>query len=242
MIVCRSVGKSYGARTVLGGVDLEIGPGGCALLGPNGAGKSTLLRLLAGLERVDAGRITVGGVDMAAPTVDVKRRMGVVPERLGLFESLTVRENLECAGPIYGLGMEEVKRRADDLLRVLDLVAGQDTPARECSFGMRKKTALGMALLHRPEVLLLDEPFEGIDPASAFVVERVLARMADRGATVLLTSHHLRVVERMADRVLILRGGAVVWDSSVDGVTAELEATYFDLAGRPAEAAPEWLG
>jgi len=233
MIRCDGVTKRYRGRVVVGDVSLEIGGGICAVLGANGAGKSTLLRMMTGLERPDAGAILVDGLDVVREGVAVKQRMGVLPEHLGLFESLTVMENLMCVGPIYGLSVEETRVRADELVGLLDLEQGRNTFAEDCSYGMRKKTALAMALLHDPRVLFLDEPFEGIDPSSCRVIEQMLRGAAERGVTVVLTSHQLGIVERLASRVVVLGGGGIVWDSLDEGVGMALEARYFELIGEP---------
>ena len=166
MIDCKAATKSYASQPVLRGIDLVVEPGICALLGANGAGKSTLLRLLSGLEEPDSGSVSIGGLGFRDHGVEIRRNLGVLPECLGLFESLTIIENLMAIGPVYGLTKRETEARATDLLGIFELTQGSHTVARNCSFGMRKKTALAMALLHKPRVVLLDEPFEGIDPAS----------------------------------------------------------------------------
>ncbi|HTQ58349.1 MAG TPA: ABC transporter ATP-binding protein [Bryobacteraceae bacterium] len=167
MISCRNVTKRFGEARALDDVSFELPAGIGAVLGPNGAGKSTLLKILAGLLAADSGDVRISGCDLFADPVTVRRSIGVLPEDMGLFDGLTVEEHLELCGPIYGLGKRETRERGDALLRVLGLEDGRYTYLDQCSHGMRKKTALAMALLHGPRVLLLDEPFEGIDPASA---------------------------------------------------------------------------
>ncbi len=241
MIDCRATTKNYASKPVLRGIHLVIEPGICALLGANGAGKSTLLRLLSGLEEPDSGSVFIGGLGFRDHGVIIRRNLGVLPEGLGLFESLTVIENLMAVGPIYGLTKGETAVRAADLLRLLDLTQGRHTVARNCSFGMRKKTALAMALLHKPEVLLLDEPFEGIDPASSAVIETLLSQLSHGGTTILLTSHILSVVQKIATRVIILHEGRVESDFNPSTTEAEVEEVYFSIAGKPQPEVPDWL-
>jgi ABC-2 type transport system ATP-binding protein len=241
LIDCRAVTKSYASHPVLRGIDLVVEPGICALLGANGAGKSTLLRLLSGLERQDSGSVSINGLSFRDQAIDIQRDLGVVPEGLGLFESLTVIENLTAIGPIYGLTKSETAARANSLLALLDLEHGRRTFARECSFGMRKKTALAMALLCKPRVLLLDEPFEGIDPASSQVIQVLLRQLAGDGATVLLTSHILSIVQEISSRVVILHEGRIESDFIPEKVGETVEETYFRIVGRPQPEVPDWL-
>ena len=241
LINCRAVTKSYPTHPVLRGIDLAVGPGICALLGANGAGKSTLLRLLSGLERPDSGSISIDGLSFRDQAIDIRKTLGVVPEELGLFESLTVLENLTAIGPIYGLTKSETAVRASSLLALLDLDEGQHTVARKCSFGMRKKTALAMALLCKPSVFLLDEPFEGIDPASSQVIQILLKQLASNGATIFLTSHVLSIVQEISNRVVILHDGRIESDFSPDKMGETVEERYFSIVGRPQVEVPEWL-
>ena len=242
MIDCRAATKSYASKPVLRGIDLIVEPGICALLGANGAGKSTLLRLLSGLEVPDSGSVSIGGLDFLDHGVEIRRNLGVLPEGLGLFESLTVIENLMAIGPIYGLTKRETEKRATDLLGILELTQGSHTVARNCSFGMRKKTALAMALLHRPRVLLLDEPFEGIDPSSCTVIKTILNQLFRNGVTVLLTSHILSIVQKIATRVIILREGRIECDFNPPTKSEEVEGVYFNIVGKPQPEVPDWLG
>ncbi len=240
-IECVDVTKRYRGRAAVKGVTLTIGGGICAMLGANGAGKSTLLKLMTGLEKVDAGTLRVAGFEVSSRAAEMKRTIGVLPDSLGLFESLTVLENLRCVGPIYGLSEAETEARAESLLRLLELERGRDTFAAECSYGMRKKTALAMALIHTPRVLFLDEPFEGIDPSSSRVIERTLVDVAARGTTVLLTSHILPLVERLATRIVLLHAGTIAWDSDAATPDRPLEQMYFNTVGEPRGETPAWL-
>ncbi len=241
MIECRAATKNYASKPVLRGINLVVEPGISALLGANGAGKSTLLRLLSGLEEPDSGSVFIGGLGFRHHGVRIRRNSGVLPEGLGLFESLTVIENLMAVGPIYELTKSETVDRAADLLGLLDLTQGRHTVARNCSFGMRKKTALAMALLHKPKVLLLDEPFEGIDPASSAVIEMLLGQLSRGGTTILLTSHILSVVQKIASRVVILHQGRAESDFNPATTEKGVEEIYFSIVGKPQPEVADWL-
>ena len=241
MIDCRAATKSYASQPVLRGIDLVVEPGICALLGANGAGKSTLLRLLTGLEEPDSGSVFIGGLGFWDHAIEIRRNLDLLPEGLGLFESLTVIENLMAIGPIYGLTKNETRARTTNLLGLLDLTQGRHTVARNCSFGMRKKAALAMALLHKPQVLLLDEPFEGIDPASTAVIETLLSQLSSNGTTILLTSHILSIVQKIATRVVILHQGRIESDFNPPTTDKGVEEVYFSIVGKPQPEVPDWL-
>jgi ABC-2 type transport system ATP-binding protein len=201
LISCIGITKRFGSRVAVDRVSLEVHPHEvCALIGPNGAGKSTLLRMLCGLLPVDSGEIRK----------PEKRRMGVVPDDMALLPELSIDEQVSMCGPIYGLDRRIARERTDDLLRRLSLYEQRSTYARECSYGMRKKTALAMALLHAPDALLLDEPFEGVDQESAEAGLAMLSEATDRGAAVLITTHILPLVEKLGARVLRMREGRLV--------------------------------
>lgn len=243
MISCRNLTRRFGAFTAVDRLTLDLEAGSiCAFLGPNGAGKSTTVRMLTGLIAPTSGQATVAGLDVVANSLELRRRIGVLPENLGLFDDLTVAEHLLLTGSIYGLSGVETRSRVTQLLRALDLEHGRNTFASLCSHGMRKKTALAMALLPNPEVLFLDEPFEAIDPVTSRTVCELLIRIARRGVTVFLTSHILSVVERLATQIVIIRHGAIVWNSSAGELPRTLEELYLDLIASPAREELEWLG
>lgn len=242
MISCNSLTKRFGTLTAVNQVSFDVGTGDiCAILGPNGAGKSTLMAMLCGLLRPDSGTLRVAGFDPETQNLELRRQIGVVPDRLALLPELTIEEHLAMSGPIYGLDRQTTRSRTDELLDLLGLNARRRTLARECSHGMRKKTALALALLHNPRVLMLDEPFEGIDPASSETIRLLLHSIARRGITILLTSHILPLVDRTSDRIMIIRAGQLVWDSQVSGMPESAEKIYFDLAGEPVAGDLSWL-
>ena len=224
-------------------VSFELPTGSiCAFLGPNGAGKSTTLKMLTGLLAPTAGEATVAGFDIQRQSLELKSAIGVLPEHLGLFDHLTVEEHLHMAGPIYGLNRQETAGRSADLLRALALEHGRDTFADHCSHGMRKKTALALALLHNPKVLFLDEPFEGIDPVTSKTIRDLLQTLAQRGVTIFFTSHILSIVERLATHYILIRQGRVVWNSEAAALPSALEQMYFDLVESPRTEELVWLG
>jgi len=241
MISCQGLSKAFGEFQAVSSVSFEVRDGSiCALLGPNGAGKSTLVKMLTGLMRPGAGTARICGLAVDNP--ELKRIVGVLPESLALFDALTVGEHLQLTGAVYGLKSSDTQLRAGQLLRVLRLEHGRDTFIHQCSYGMKKKTSLAMALLPNPRALFLDEPFEGLDPITAETIRVQLRAIARRGVTVLLTSHILSLVDRVADQVVILRRGGVVLDSAIGDLPHSLEASYFEHAETMAAEDLEWLG
>ncbi len=241
MISCHGLTKAFGEFQAVSSVSFEVRDGSiCALLGPNGAGKSTLVKMLTGLLRPGAGTARICGFLVDDP--ELKRIVGVLPESLALFDALTVGEHLELTGAVYGLKSSDTQLRAGQLLRVLRLEHGRDTFIHQCSYGMKKKTSLAMALLPNPRALFLDEPFEGLDPITAETIRVQLRAIARRGVTVLLTSHILSLVDRVADQVVILRRGGVVLDSAIRDLPQSLEASYFEHVETTAAEDLEWLG
>lgn len=243
MISCRKLTRRFGEFTAVNQLDLEVAPGAiCAFLGPNGAGKSTTVKMMTGLLAPTSGEVLVGGLNPAANPLELKRRIGVLPEDLGLFDDLTVEEHLLLTGDIYGIPRAESHARTAQLLHALSLEHGRRTFASACSHGMRKKTAFAMALLPNPQVLFLDEPFEAIDPVTAKIMRELLQSVARHGVTVFLTSHILSMVERIATQVVMIRKGSMVWNSTVDDLPQSLEDHYFDLVETPVVEELEWLG
>jgi ABC-2 type transport system ATP-binding protein len=185
-------------------------------LGPNGAGKSTTIKMLTGLLAPTSGTMRVLGRDIAQEPLEVKRRIGVVPEDLNLFERLTGAEMLIFTGRMYGLGKTEIAERSPELLDLMEL---RDEPKKlivEYSHGMKKKLSLACALIHRPEILFLDEPFEGVDAIASRTLKDLLSRLTTRGLTVFLTSHVLEIVERLCSDIAIISQGKLLASGSLD--------------------------
>jgi ABC-2 type transport system ATP-binding protein len=238
--------KSFGDKEAVAGIDLEIAAGSFAgLVGPNGAGKTTSLSMMTGLLRPDAGQIVVDGYDVWADPPAAKAIMGVVPAEARLFERLSGEEMLEYAGRLRGLAVDEARSRATQLLEVLDLTADAKRLVADYSTGMRKKTALGCALIHNPAVLFLDEPLEGVDPVSADAIRQMLTRYVSSGSTVLFSSHVMELVEQVCDHVSIISQGHIVASGTIDEVRGgkTLQRAFIDLVGsRASEEGLSWLG
>ncbi|WP_405929178.1 ABC transporter ATP-binding protein [Streptomyces griseus] len=241
--------KRFGEQVAVAGIDLELPAGKfIGLVGPNGAGKTTTLSMVTGLLRPDQGRIEVAGHDVWADPVEVKSRIGVLPEGLRLFERLSGRELLAYNGRLRGLPGDEVDKRATQLLDVLDLAGAQHKLVVDYSTGMRKKIGLAAALLHNPEVLFLDEPFEGVDPVSAQTIRGVLERYTRSGATVVFSSHVMELVESLCDWVAVMAAGRIKAQGTlaeVRGDAPSLQNAFLELVGaggRDNGDSLDWLG
>ncbi|MCG7529686.1 ABC transporter ATP-binding protein [Streptomyces sp. OfavH-34-F] len=241
--------KRFGEQTAVAGIDLVLPAGRfIGLVGPNGAGKTTTLSMVTGLLRPDEGRIEIGGRDVWRDPVEVKSRIGVLPEGLRLFERLSGRELLAYTGRLRGLPGEEVDSRATQLLDVLDLAGAQHKLVIDYSTGMRKKIGLAAALLHNPEVLFLDEPFEGVDPVSAQTIRKVLERYTRSGATVVFSSHVMELVESLCDWVAVMAAGTIRAQgplAEVRGEAPSLQSAFLELVGagdRDTGEGLDWLG
>jgi ABC-2 type transport system ATP-binding protein len=245
-IETRDLTKTFGALTAVRSVTLQVPSATIfAFLGPNGSGKSTTVKLLTGLLPPTAGEARVNGRVVLVEDLALRREIGILPEDDALFPDLTIWEHLELCGRLYGLERHEAEGRAIQLLRHLDLEHGRTTVVEKASFGMRKKCALAMALLHNPRVLFLDEPFEGIDPGSSRNIKDLLVTLAQRGTAVFLTSHILEIVERLAERFALIVKGEVVCCQTVSDlarVGTTLEELYLRYAGKPDAGNLEWLG
>jgi ABC-2 type transport system ATP-binding protein len=239
--------KSFGAKEAVAGIDLQIAAGSLAgLVGPNGAGKTTSLSMMTGLLRPDAGKVSINGVDVWSDPPAAKAIIGVVPADVRLFERLSGAELLEYAGRLRRMPAAEARSRAGQLLDVLDLADDAKRLVADYSTGMRKKVALGCALIHNPSVLFLDEPLEGVDPVSADVIRRLLTRYAGSGSTVLFSSHVMELVEQVCDHVSIIDKGKIVATGTTDQVRGgrTLQQAFIDLVGSHAGDGEElsWLG
>jgi ABC-2 type transport system ATP-binding protein len=246
-IEVRGLRKRFGAKEAVTGIDLEIAAGSLAgLVGPNGAGKTTSLSMMTGLLRPDAGRVLINGLDVWADPVAAKAVIGVVTAEGRLFERLSGEEMLEYAGRLHGMPAAEARSRAAQLLDLLDLAADAKRLVADYSTGMRKKAALGCALIHNPSVLFLDEPLEGVDPISADVIRRLLTRLAGSGSTVLFSSHVMELVEQVCDHVSIIDKGQIVVTGTTQQVRGgkTLQQAFIDLVGPKAsdEEGLSWLG
>ena len=221
-ISVRNLKKVYGTKAAVDGLSLDI-PRGCffGFLGPNGAGKSTTIRMLTGLIPPTSGEIELLGLPLPEHNLEVKRRIGLVPDESLLFDRLTGPEFLEFVGRMYGLPRPQAKERARSLLDLFEMSEHDRKLISEYSKGMRKRVAMAASLIHKPELFLMDEPFEGVDAVGARLMKEILLDLVRAGATIFLTSHVLEVVERLCDRVAIINAGKIV----AEGATEELRGS-----------------
>ncbi len=215
-IVTRDLVRLFGQKAAVNHLNLTVNRGEFfGFLGPNGAGKSTTIKMMVGLLRPTSGSVWVGGVDVWKDPVKARSLMGVLPEFLNIYERLSGREFLVFAGHMYSVPGADIPRRAGELLQVLTLADDADKLIVDYSVGMRKKIALAAALIHRPEVLFLDEPFEGIDPVSSRVIRDILHDLTQHGTTIFFSSHIMEVVERLCTRVGIINQGTLVAEGTL---------------------------
>jgi ABC-2 type transport system ATP-binding protein len=218
-IAVRELRKVYGGRAAVDGVDLSVPRGSFfGFLGPNGAGKSTTIRMLTGLVPADSGSIEILGMRLTDHEIEIKRRIGLVPEESLLFDRLTGGEYLEFVGRMYALPRGLARQRSLELMSLFELDESSQKLIAEYSKGMRKRVAMAAALIHHPELFLMDEPFEGVDAVGARLMKDILLDQVRRGATVFLTSHVLEVVERLCDRVAIIHEGRIVKEGTIQEV------------------------
>ncbi len=230
-------------------IDLEVRKGTFyGFLGPNGAGKSTTIKMLTGLLAPTSGRIAVLGQDpcVSSQALVMKSRIGVVPEDLALFDNLTASEYLTFIGRMHSMDKGMLRQRIDELLPLLDLKKDETKLTVEYSSGMKKKLALAAALLPDPDLLFLDEPFEGVDAIASRTIRRLLSNFVERGSTVFLTSHVLEIVERLCTHVGIIVGGKLVEQTAMSelGSGGSLEQRFIEVVGprEGADARLSWLG
>jgi ABC-2 type transport system ATP-binding protein len=249
-IETRMLRRLFGDHAAVDGIDLAVPTGSFyGFLGPNGAGKSTTIKCLTGLLRPTSGDMRILGIDPLRDAVEVKRRIGVVPEDLALFDRLTARETLAFVGRVHGLDEKSLARRTDELLDVMTLADASETLVADYSHGMRKKLSLAAALLPAPRALFLDEPFEGIDAIASRQVKDLLHSFVGRGGTIFLTSHVLEIVERLCDHIGVIARGKLVAQGTLAELRAggaaggSLEETFLGLVGAGAHqtASLDWL-
>jgi ABC-2 type transport system ATP-binding protein len=233
--------KKSGDIVAVKSLSLRVRPGEFyGFLGPNGAGKSTTIKMLTGLLRPTRGRIIIAGHDIESEPLMVKRSIGVLPEDLNLYERLTAIEFLTFAAQMYGLSIEEGRRRTDELLEIMELTDVSQKLIVDFSMGMKKKTALAGALIHNPPVLFLDEPFNGIDALSSRKIRDVLRQRTKAGGTIFFSSHVLEVVEKLCSRVAIIARGQLLAEGSMEELRAQTNDTSLeDIFVRLVSGEPE---
>ena len=246
-VVLRVTGlvKRFEDTTAVAGIDLEILAGSFfGIVGPNGAGKTTTLSMITGLLRPDSGTVEVHGADVWSDPVRAKRKLGVLPDRLRLFDRLTGAQLLYYSGILRGLDPTTVRTRSADLAAAFGLQDALDRLVTDYSAGMTKKLALAASMIHSPRLLVLDEPFESVDPVSSANVIDILQKYVAAGGTVVISSHTMNLIERVCDSVAVIVNGAVLAQGTMDDVRAgkSLEERFVELAGgRKAAEGMEWL-
>jgi len=237
--------KNFGQSVAVDDVNLGVRRGSIfGFVGPNGAGKTTTLLMIAGLLRPDSGTVTVSGADVWRDPTIAKRSIGVLPDRMRLFDRLTGAQMLYYFAVLHGVDREAARKRTDDLAVALGLDDSLNRQVRDYSIGMVRKLSLAAALIHSPSVLILDEPFESVDPVSISRAVDVLKRFAQAGGTVLLSSHNMDLVERVCDSVAVIVDGRILTAGTLDEVRGaqSLEERFVELAGgRVAVEGLEWL-
>ena len=245
-IEIRDLRKVYGDKAAVDGLTLTV-PQGCffGFLGPNGAGKTTTIKMLMGLAPPTSGSIQLLGLPMPERSLEIKQQIGLVPDESMLFDRLTGGEFIEFVGRIYGLDRALARARADELLDLFELSNLPNKLIAEYSKGMRKRVAMAAALIHRPKLYLMDEPFEGVDAVGARLMKDILLDQVRHGATIFLTSHVLEVVERLCERVGIIHEGKLIAEglmSDMRGAAETLEDAFVRALGMENAAGTlDWL-
>jgi ABC-2 type transport system ATP-binding protein len=223
-VAVQDLRKEYGGKAAVDGLTLTV-PRGCfyGFLGPNGAGKTTTIRMLMGLIPPNSGSIEILGLPMSDRDIEIKSLIGLVPDESLLFDHLTGAEFVEFTGRMYRLPQSVARERARELIALFELDGASRKLIGEYSKGMRKRVAMAAALIHRPQLFLMDEPFEGVDAVGARLMKDILTEQVRTGATIFLTSHVLDVVERLCDRVAIIHDGKLVMESSMSDLRSGAE-------------------
>jgi ABC-2 type transport system ATP-binding protein len=212
--------KRYGKFTAVDGINLTVPSGELfGFLGPNGAGKTTTFRMIAGILQPTSGTVEIGEIDILQRPLEAKKRLGFIPDRPFVYDKLTGGEFLRFAAALYGQQGPDVERRIDELLEMFELSRWKDELTEAYSHGMRQKLIISGALVHRPEVIVVDEPMIGLDPKSARLLKDLFRQFVDRGGTVLMSTHTLEVAETMCDQIAIVHGGKII----AHGTMAEVQ-------------------
>ena len=245
MIQVEGLGKRFGDTWALRGLDFRVEPGTfLGVLGRNGAGKTTLLRILTGQMTPSEGRARILGLDIADRPIGLRRRLGVMPEAGGLLEGMTGEQYLCFVGQIHGLNPTLLRERMGELGDLIEIDFRQASQIAAYSFGMKKKVALAAALLHAPELLFLDEPFEGLDPVGSDRLRVLLESLNSKGVTVVLTSHVLTMAERLCSRFLLVDQGRVLVDAEAKAMGEEvgrLEQLFLSKVDRGLARELSWM-
>src|ERR1041385_7537917 len=241
MIELRSLTKQYGSFTAVNAIDLDVPRGELfGFLGPNGAGKTTTLRMIAGILRPSSGTVRIAGIDLAAEPVAAKQKLGFIPDRPFIYEKLTGVEFLRFVAGLYGQTGAEVERRGRELLALFDLEEWRDELVESYSHGMRQKLIISSAFVHKPDVIVVDEPMVGLDPKAAKILKDMFREYVGRGHTIIMSTHTLEVAQSMCDRICIMQGAKIRAEGTMEqlragaATTAGLEEIFLKLTGEEA--------
>ncbi|HEY9516818.1 MAG TPA: ABC transporter ATP-binding protein [Gemmatimonadaceae bacterium] len=230
MITLRSLTKRYGPFTAVDSLDLEVSKGELfGFLGPNGAGKTTTLRMIAGILRPTGGQVLVGGVDMAAQPAAAKAKLGFIPDRPFIYDKLTGAEFLRFVAGLYDQSGAMVEHRMDELLALFDLSQWKDELVESYSHGMRQKLIISSAFLHRPDVIVVDEPMVGLDPKATRILKDLFREYTRRGHTIMMSTHTLEVAESLCDRIAIIQNGRIRALGTLEEISAKAEGNSHGL-------------
>ncbi|MFN2317198.1 MAG: ABC transporter ATP-binding protein [Gemmatimonadales bacterium] len=244
MIRLEQLTKRYGSFTAVDGIDLEIPAGTLyGFLGPNGAGKTTTMRMIAGILRPTSGRIEVSGVDVVQDPIRAKASLGFIPDRPFVYDKLSGAEFLRFVAALYGQDGAVIERRIDELLELFELTRWKNELTETYSHGMRQKLIISSALVHRPRVIVVDEPMVGLDPRSARLLKQIFRHFVTNGGTVLMSTHTLEVAEAMCDQLAIIQGGKIAASGTMAEIRQQtasgndsLEELFLRLTGGVSEA------
>jgi linearmycin/streptolysin S transport system ATP-binding protein len=246
MLVVDGLTKRYGGRVAVQGISFHIRRGEClGLLGPNGAGKTSTLAMISGIAKPDGGTVRLDEATAGSAADAFKRHVGLVPQDLALFDELSAWANLQLFGGLYGIDPATLRTRADAALQLVGLADRRHDRVRTFSGGMKRRLNIVGALLHDPDLILLDEPTVGVDPQSRYAIFDNLEQLKARGKTLLYTTHYMEEAERLCDRVLIMDHGRVLADDDIAALKAahgNLEQAFLNLTGRGLRDAAEGAG
>jgi len=239
VIRLEGLGKTFGSYAAVSDLNLEVRPGEIfGFLGPNGAGKTTTVKMMAGLLKPSAGRVLINGLDLAADPIAAKRAMGLVPDEPFVYPKLTGAEYLRFVGELYGVPLDDMRKRVPELLEMFELAPWSGELLESYSHGMRQKLVLAGILLHDPKVLVLDEPMVGLDPKSGRLVKDIFIRLAERGTALFMCTHVLEIAEKLCHRIGIMIGGKMIACGTIDELHAQsnkegrdLESIFLSLTG-----------
>jgi ABC-2 type transport system ATP-binding protein len=236
MLQVEQLSKRFGSRLAVDAISFTVSAGETVgLLGPNGAGKTTAIAMISGIARPDGGHVALDGVRVTQDADVLKRRVGLVPQDLALYDELSAWANLQLFGGLYGLNADQLRRRADDALSLVGLAGRANERVKTFSGGMKRRLNIAGALLHDPDLILLDEPTVGVDPQSRNAIFENLEALKRRGKTLLYTTHYMEEAERLCDRVLVMDHGRILANNSVAAFMQQygnLEAAFMQLTGR----------